>query len=109
MAERDFPADTSAPTGTAGFTESSTTMNDHRTSLGSLALPASVRIEGAWHDLRDRVRATWAERADETGIDEAVTKMIWLAVGITVAVAATGFFITVFNSAKGTVPDPVKP
>jgi hypothetical protein len=35
--------------------------------------------------------------------------MIWLAVGITVAGAATGFFLSVFNSAKEAVPDPVAP
>lgn len=89
------------------------TITDHditrRTGLGGLTLPLGVRIDRAWRDLCDRARATWDERADESGIDEAVTKMIWLAVGITVAVAATGFFLSVFNSAKATVPDPVAP
>ena len=80
-----------------------------RTGLGGLTLPVGVRIDRAWRDLCDRARSTWDERADESGIDEAVTKMIWLAVGITVAVAATGFFLSVFNSAKATVPDPVAP
>jgi hypothetical protein len=87
----------------------SRTTSPARHSLGQLTLPAGVRLEGAWHDLCDRVRSTWDERADETGVDEAATKMIWLAVGITVAVAATGFFLSVFNSAKAAVPDPVAP
>lgn len=83
-------------------------MNLHRTT-SDLTLSTGVRLERAWVDLRDRLRSTWDERADETGIDEAVTKMIWLAVGITIALAGTAFFLTVFNSAKATVPDPVAP
>ena len=43
------------------------------------------------------------------GVDEAVTKMIWLAVGIVVAMAATAFFMAKFNQAKANVPDPVAP
>jgi len=35
--------------------------------------------------------------------------MIWLAVGITVALAAGVFFKGVFENAKGAVPDPVAP
>jgi hypothetical protein len=54
------------------------------------------------------VRA-WHDRNDESGMDEAVTKMIWLAVGIGVAVAAAAFFIGVFETAKSNVPDPVAP
>jgi hypothetical protein len=35
--------------------------------------------------------------------------MIWLAVGIVVALAATAFFVSKFNQAKSNVPDPVAP
>ena len=77
--------------------------------MNQLMLPVSVQVQSRFDLLRLRLREAWAERADESGIDEAVTKMIWLAVGITVAVAATGFFLSVFNSAKATVPDPVAP
>jgi hypothetical protein len=63
--------------------------------------------------MRDRVqleiRHAWSDRRDETGLDEAVTKMIWLAVGIVVALAATAFFVSTFNQAKDSVPDPVAP
>jgi hypothetical protein len=76
-------------------------------------LPISVRTHSAlarWRTgIADRARRAWAERADETGIDEAVTKMIWLAVGIGVALAATAFFTGVFESAQSNVPDPVAP
>ena len=54
-------------------------------------------------------RRAWLERHDESGLDEAVTKMIWLAVGIVVALAATAFFVSTFNKAKDSVPDPVAP
>jgi hypothetical protein len=48
-------------------------------------------------------------RYDEDGVDEAVTKMIWLAAGIVVALGATAFFVSKYNQAKTNVPDPVGP
>jgi hypothetical protein len=72
-----------------------------------VVLPVTVRTQTALGRVRTKVLATWDERADETGLDEAVTKMIWLAVGIGVAVAATAFFVDVFNEAQTSVPDPV--
>ena len=77
--------------------------------MNQLLIPLSVRAHRTWSALGTKVRRTWDERADETGLDEAVTKMIWLAVGIGVAVAATTFFITVFDTAQANVPDPVAP
>ena len=70
-------------------------------------LPLAVWVQVAYGDLRSRTRHAWATRHEEDGVDEAVTKMIWLAVGIGVAVAATAFFVGVFNTAKTNVPDPV--
>ena len=75
--------------------------------MNTYLLPLGVRVQIAYGDVRARVVDAWDRRNDETGIDEAVTKMIWLAVGIGVAVAATAFFVGVFNTAKSNVPDPV--
>lgn len=76
-------------------------------------LPLAVEVQGRWcearHTASSRVRRAWRERHDERGLDEAVTKMIWLAVGIVVALAATAFFVSTFNQAKDAVPDPVAP
>ncbi|MDO8390426.1 MAG: hypothetical protein Q7V57_08050 [Actinomycetota bacterium] len=72
-------------------------------------LPAAVWVQLTYGDLRSRVRRAWDDRYAEDGVDEAVTKMIWLAVGIVVALAATAFFTAKFNQAKDTVPDPVAP
>lgn len=72
-------------------------------------LPLAVWMQVALGTVRSRSRDAWAARHDEDGIDEAVTKMIWLAVGIVVALAATAFFLSTFNKAKATVPDPVSP
>jgi type VI protein secretion system component VasF len=63
-------------------------------------------LHAASHDVTRRARRAWQERHDETGLDEAVTKMVWLAVGIAVAVAATTFFVGVFRDAQDNVPDP---
>jgi len=72
-----------------------------------------IVVRNRWVEMRDRVqleiRRAWSDRRDETGLDEAVTKMIWLAVGIVVALAATAFFVSTFNQAKDSVPDPVAP
>lgn len=72
-------------------------------------LLVATRLQVAMIEVRDRAADAWRRRADESGIDEAVTKMIWLAVGIGVAVAAGAFFIGVFDTAKSNVPDPVAP
>lgn len=77
--------------------------------MNRLLIPLSVRTHRSATGFGSKLRRTWQERADETGLDEAVTKMIWLAVGIGVAVAASAFFITVFDTAQANVPDPVAP
>lgn len=77
--------------------------------MNQYLLPMSVRTRLALDDLCDRIGHAWRDRNDESGLDEAVTKMIWLAVGITVALAAGAFFTSVFESARDNVPDPVAP
>ena len=72
-------------------------------------LPLAVWVQVVYGDMRERVTRAWRDRADESGVDEAVTKMVWLAVGIVVALAATAFFTAKFNQAKSSVPDPVAP
>jgi hypothetical protein len=72
-------------------------------------LPLAIWMQVAYGTVEGRVRQAWAHRHDEDGIDEAVTKMIWLAVGIVVALAATAFFVSKYNQAKSNVPDPVTP
>lgn len=77
--------------------------------MNEILLPVAVRAQVAYGELCARARRAWAERREEDGVDEAVTKMIWLAVGIVVALAATAFFTAKFNQAKDNVPDPVSP
>lgn len=72
-------------------------------------LPLVVWAQIAFGSVRTRMRESWDRRSDETGVDEAVTKMIWLAVGIVIALAATAFFTAKFNQAKARVPSPVAP
>lgn len=75
--------------------------------MNTALLPLMVWAQLACAGARSRLAEAWAHRDDETGLDEAVTKMIWLAVGIGVAVAATAFFVGVFETARDNVPDPV--
>jgi ABC-type polysaccharide/polyol phosphate transport system ATPase subunit len=72
-------------------------------------LPIAVRLETTQWQVRERMRDAWAYRHDDAGVDEAVTKMIWLAAGIVVALGATAFFVSKYNQAKTNVPDPVGP
>ena len=75
--------------------------------MNTALLPLMVWAQLACADVRARVADAWARRDEEAGLDEAVTKMIWLAAGIGVAVAATAFFVGVFETARDNVPDPV--
>ena len=77
--------------------------------MNQLLLPVSVHLQIRADEAMDRLRQAWADRADERGIDEAVTKMLWLAIGVGVAVVATTYFLSVFRSAKANVPNPVTP
>ncbi|HAP75802.1 MAG TPA: hypothetical protein DCR14_06930 [Acidimicrobiaceae bacterium] len=77
--------------------------------MNDTLLPLAVWLQLAVGGARDRLTDLWAHRSDDDGIDEAVTKMIWLAIGIVVALAGAAFFLTTFNSAKDSVPDPVGP
>lgn len=72
-------------------------------------LPLAVWVQVVYGEVRLRAWQAWATRHEEDGVDEAVTKMIWLAVGIVVAIAATAFFTAKFNQAKANVPDPIAP
>ena len=72
-------------------------------------LPLAVWVQVTYGEVRLRTSQAWTTRHEEDGVDEAVTKMIWLAVGIVVAIAATTFFTAKFNQAKDNVPDPVVP
>jgi hypothetical protein len=68
-----------------------------------------VWVQVAYGTARDRVADALDTSHGRDGVDEAVTKMIWLAVGIVVAIAATAFFMTTFDTAQDNVPDPVAP
>jgi hypothetical protein len=59
------------------------------------------------HVTADRLRVWWDDERGEA--DGSVARMIWLAVGIAVAIAAGAFLVQVFNSAKDAVPDPTPP
>ena len=72
-------------------------------------LPLAVWVQVTYGEVRSRAQLAWTDRREEDGVDEAVTEMIWLAVGIVVAIAATAFFTAKFNQAKDNVPDPVAP
>jgi hypothetical protein len=82
---------------------------EKETQMNEQLLPLAVWMQIMYATVRRRAHDAWEHRADDDGVDEAVTKMIWLAVGIVVALAATAFFVSKFNQAKSNVPDPVAP
>ncbi|MEP7114623.1 MAG: hypothetical protein ABI862_15255 [Ilumatobacteraceae bacterium] len=74
-----------------------------------VTLPIAVWLTVIFHDTRDRARQGWERFVDDRGLDEATTKMIYLAVGVGLAIAATTYIVSVFNTAKSNVPSPVAP
>ena len=74
-----------------------------------VTLPIAVWLTVIYHDTRARARQHWERLADDRGLDEATTKMIYLAVGVGLAIAATAYIVSVFNTAKSNVPSPVAP
>lgn len=57
----------------------------------------------------DAGRALWNRLADDSGVEDSPSKLIYLAVAVAIAIAAGVFIIGVFNDAKDGVPDPVAP
>ncbi len=47
--------------------------------------------------------------SDDRGVEDSPAKMIWIAAAIVIAIAATGFAITIFGQARDNVPAPVAP
>jgi hypothetical protein len=50
-----------------------------------------------------------ARLADDRGIDDSPSKLIWIAGSLAIAVAAVAFAISVFNDTKDDVENPVVP
>ena len=47
--------------------------------------------------------------ADDRGVEDSPSKLIFLAVAVAIAIAAGLFIVGVFNDAQSNVPDPVAP
>jgi Flp pilus assembly protein TadB len=77
--------------------------------MHDVTLPAAVWLTVACHCGRERAKELWSRLEDDRGLDESVSKMIFLAVGVGLAIAAGLFLIQTFNSAQDSVPDPVAP
>lgn len=68
-----------------------------------------LTIDQAYIGIAMTLRTLRAWAGQEDGLDDSPSKLIWIAAGIALAIAATVFAISVFNDAKNTVPDPVIP
>ena len=77
----------------------------HPTATATVA----VWITIAYTRTIDGVHALWDRLADESGIEDSPTKLLYLAVAVALAIAAGVFIISVFNDAQSGVPDPVAP
>lgn len=63
----------------------------------------------AYTHLADTTRNVGRRLADDTGVEDSPSKLIFLAVAVAIAIAAGLFVIGVFNDAQDNVPDPVAP
>jgi hypothetical protein len=69
----------------------------------------SVWLAIAYTWLADGGRALGRRLADDSGVEDSPSKLIFLAVAVAIAIAAGLFIIGVFNDAQDNVPDPVAP
>ena len=69
----------------------------------------AVWLTLAYQHGRERADDMWARLSDDSGVEDAPSKLIYLAVAVAVAIAAGVFIISVFNNAQTGVPDPVAP
>lgn len=82
-------------------------MTTNTTRQASTAI--AVWLTFAYQHGRERADNIWAYLRDESGVEDAPSKLIYLAVAVAVAIAAGVFIISVFNNAQTGVPDPVAP
>ena len=69
----------------------------------------AVWLTLAYTGLTDASRALGTRLADDSGVEDSPSKLIFLAVAVAIAIAAGLFIIGVFNDAQSNVPDPVAP
>ena len=63
--------------------------------MNELLLPFAVWMQVSFDEVGRRARAAWAELTEDDGVDEAVTKMIWLAAGIIVGFGVDGYVLAI--------------
>ncbi len=73
--------------------------------MSDMVLPLTVWMTTAAARGRERAHEAWESFCDDRGVDEAVSKMIWLAVAVGLAIAAGAFVVSTFGSASESVPD----
>lgn len=69
----------------------------------------AIWIAVAHGHLADGGRSLARRLADDRGVEDSPSKLIFLAVTVAIAIAAGVFIISVFNDAQNNVPDPVAP
>jgi hypothetical protein len=69
----------------------------------------AIWIAVAYGHLADGGRSLARRLADDRGVEDSPSKLIFLAVTVAIAIAAGVFIISVFNDAQNNVPDPVAP
>ncbi|WP_420451662.1 hypothetical protein [Ilumatobacter sp.] len=78
-------------------------------SIKPAVFAAVVAASHAYLDIGPHLRALYDRLSDDSGVEDAPSKLIYLGVAVAVAIAAGLFIIQQFNDARDSVPDPIAP
>ena len=76
--------------------------------MNHYTLPLAVWLTTRYGKVRERARTVWDGLGDDDGLED-VAKLIYISVGVVLALTAAGIAFKVFANARDRIPDPVLP
>jgi hypothetical protein len=78
--------------------------------MNDITIPMAVWLTVTYAQMRDGATEMLKRLADDRGVDDSVSRLIWIVTGVAIALAATAVAVAVFNNASSSVnQNPVAP